>query len=264
MIKGVVLLCVFFIANLNSKENFFDISYVSSSDNFEGYSLSYARFILPRIVLGVGYNTYKLNTTRSDMVKTSFEMMFKDMSFSLKPFYSFQKGSSRFYGAKTAFNLTRQGYERVTTYGMVLSYAWESDVKKKEILFAHLFMEKNFYDEFFIILGVGGSLFNGGFKGRFDRSGLFNLNYAGYVTTNPYSTVTFSAARSFKPDFNSYLYLSFDKINAGMDGLDSYLVGLRTYLEEKESYYLDLSFNLADKKVLSDERIWKVVVGGVF
>ena len=264
MIRNLVLIWLFLLSNLYSKGNFFDLSYVDSSYDFYKYSLSYARLISTNVTLGFGYIGYELDSNTYNMLKTSFDVILKDISFGVKPFYFFQKNDSNFYGIKGSINFLSHGSERVTTYGALLSYGVEDVSRKRESFFTSVFFENNFYDEFFIKFGIGIEALNPGKKGVFDKSDFFSLNYSGYFSRYLHSVVDFSVARSFKPDFNSYLYFNFDKINAGVDRVISYIIGLRMYLEESENYYLDASFNLADKKTLPNERIWRIVVGGHF
>lgn len=239
-------------------KDFFSFYYSDSSFEYSRYSFSYARVLSTNFVVGLGFDLVD-SYYKTNYLKSVFEFGYSNFSFSFKPFYFF-KDNNNLYGGKFSFSFVNSKDEVLTTYGLILSYAKE---KKHSFSYFNFFIEKNFYDEFFIVLQPGLSLKNDSRFSAFDITYLFNTSYNGFVNSILYSSFSLSFARSFKPDFNSYLYINFDRLNSTPNNTNSYTIGLRAYLDENSQYYLDFSYNIADHKDIKNENIWRFSLGGI-
>ncbi|MGC9070759.1 MAG: hypothetical protein ACP5IO_05565 [Elusimicrobiales bacterium] len=243
-------------------QNYFDASYTNSSQDFSNYSLSYMRILSTKTAVGIAYIRYG-DKDVSSLSRLLFSYFSKGFSLSLSPFYFFPKDGFNFYGAKASFDIIRYGDETVSTYSFYSSYGNEKNSFIDKTIFLGFSFERNYYDEFFIMLHSGIGVEGEGKAGFFNKNILFDSSFLGFINILPYSVLGFSFVRSFKPDFNSYLYIWFDRINS-KSNINSYILGLKTYLDDSQNYYADVSFNFADHKSISNEKIWKISVGGSF
>lgn len=250
------LLCFDF---LYSNNNFFNLYYLNSSFDLSKYSFSYARVVSTNIVTGIGFDIWDNDFKKTNYLKSNIEFSYSGFGLALKPFYFF-KDKENLFGGKFSFSLIKAKDDVLTTYGLILNYTKE---KKNDFSYFNFFIEKNYYDEFFIIFQPGFSLRKINNLSFFDTSYMFNTLHNGFLNYFLYSSFSFIFARSFKPDFNSYVYIGFDRLNSKLNDINSYTFGLRTYIDEKSDYYLDLSYNFADNKSLENEKIWKISLGGV-
>ncbi len=259
-ISVVGVFCLFSLSLFS--QNYFDLSYINSSKNFSEYSFSYLHALSTKIAGGVGYTRYdgKDDTSLSRLLLNYFSRGF---SVALTPFYFLKEKDFSFYGIKTSFDVIRYGEETVSRYSFYSSYGKEKTSFKKDVFFAGFIFDKNYYDEFFIMFHGGVGISGSGKFGFFNKNILFDSSFSGFIDNLPYSMFGFNFVRSFKPEFNSYLYVGFDRINS-KDDINSYIVGLKSYLDEGENYYANISFNIAVHKSSSNERLWKLSFGGRF
>lgn len=259
----VVFILFFWVSVLDAK-SVMDFSYYTGSDQFNRYSASYITSISTYVFSGINYSFYNSNNLR-DTNSFRFDISYvnKNYIFSFKPFYYPEKSGTSSYGFKTGFGIVNGKDEVFTTYYASFSLAQEkgSSYNKRDFI-TEASVEKNFYDEFFIILR--GSLnvnYNKKNHGIYDNMDILSYGYTGVTDYTVYSTLGFNFARSFKPDFNSYLYTGFDRINGYTDNINSYILGLKVFLDEKESYYMDFNYNFADFKKYSNSKFFKVSLG---
>lgn len=263
MIK-LFILCVFFSLELYS-QNFFDISYADSNKGFKEYSFSYIHAFSTNSAAGIEYRGYDNLGYDINTVIAPINFYFRDYNIVFDLFYSLKKNNNSFYGFKGIFTLMKYKEEVVTNYSFSYSYAREDYTRSRHLAVAGFSFDKNYYDEFFITSKLFLALKNAGKSGFFDKKIFYDSYFHGFLPSVAHSMLEVGFARSFKPDFNSYIYFSFDRFNNGTkDTINSYNAGLKVYLEEKENYYIDVSYSMINHKTLSDERVFKLSIGGGF
>jgi len=263
MAKFFVFLHLVFINYLNAK-NFSDFSYTFSNDGLNKYSASYITNVSTYFLAGVNYLAYDsddINYVHS--IRIPFNYIKNNYTFSVKPFVYFKNDGYSSAGGKMSFGFIEGKEDVFNTYYISISKGWEKKgTKNFDDFIIDISVEKNFYDEFFIMVhGALDLYYDRKVAGRIDYVDMINYGYTGLVNYTVYSNLGFNFARSFKPDFNSYLYLNYDRINGSMDDLNSYLIGLKTFLDEKESYYIDFNYNFADFKKSSNSNFFKISLG---
>lgn len=262
----VIFIFIFTLIGVNNVyclNNFFEAGYFNS-ESFQKYSFTYGRNISTEITsafnwIGWSYNDVDINSFRGRL-----SYITDNLNISINPVYIY-KSNHNLFGFRLSSSINYYGNETVTTITLSPSYLKENYSNEKRNMSGLSFsFEKNFYDEFFIVFGGFLGMSGKGYNGFFDKTDFFFSRHNGYISSFPYSSVIIGFARSFKPDFNSYLYLSFNRINMHTDDLNSYEIGIRTYIDETENYLFDVSYNIADFKVLSNQKIWKFVISGFF
>lgn len=187
----------------------------------------------------------------------------KNLFVTVKPFYYIDKHDTSSVGAKTGVGFIKAGDEVYSIYSLFLSYQSQKIASSRyNDFFIESSFEKNYYNQFFIFLKAALNVsYDGHLSGYADNSELVNYNYLGPLTSTLYSNFGLRFGRSFKPDFNSYFYTGFDRLNAKSNAINSYSVGFETILDENENYSMDIGYNYADFKNKSNDSFWKFKLG---
>ncbi len=261
-LKGI-LAVILFPLFLNAK-SVADFSYAFGTDIFDKYSLSYFTGMSTYVFAGANFSFYdRKDIDGVSSLRLPFNYVKKNYILSIKPFYYPKKDGFKTLGFKTSFAVVKGKDDIFTTYYLSAGFSKEDcNLQKSKDFIIDASLEKNFYDEFFIMAKAAVNINYDKRKfGYFDNSDLINYGHTGVVNFTVYSNIGMNFARSFKPDFNSYLYLGFDRLNGYLDDLNSYVVGLKTFIDEKENYYMDFNYNFADFKKFSNSRIFKISIG---
>lgn len=257
---------IFCVINGNSK-GVSDFSFFSGSGGFNRYSVSYLTSLSTYVFSGLNYTYYKTDSVKNiSSFKLITNYVNKNYIFSIKPFYYPEKDFIKSYGIKTGFGFISGMDDVFTTYYFSTSLIREKQRNKNySDTLIESSIEKNYYDEFFIMVrGLVNLSYNKKTSGYMDYMDVANYAFNGIIDYTIYSDIGLNFARSFKPDFNSYLYISFDRINGYVDDINSYVIGLKTFLDDKENYYMDFNYNFADFKKCSNEKFIKISLGANF
>ncbi|MBP7795641.1 MAG: hypothetical protein KA059_02560 [Elusimicrobiales bacterium] len=261
LLLGMMFCC---LTTLNSK-SLSDFSYTSGSDGFNRYSLTYQTVLSTSNLCGINYSLYNSKHYPSiNSVRLIYNHYLKKNFFiTVKPFYYFDKDDTSSFGAKTGVGFIKAGDEIYSTYSLFISYQSQKILSSRyNDFFIESSFEKDYYNQFFIFLKAALNIsYDGHSYGYADNSDLVNYNYLGPLTSTLYSDFGVRFGRSFKPDFNSYFYTGFDRLNAKGSDINSYSAGFEAILDENENYSMDISYNYADFKSKNNDSFWKFKLG---
>jgi hypothetical protein len=258
----VFLMSVF---SIYSKDyNYTDFSYWWGGDSYNRYNFNYVRNISTSFFGGGGYEYYEDKKNRGNTIKLNAGFISKNYVFSIKPFYFLKESGGYAFGAKGGADIISGNQELTRNLILNLGTVQKRGKIEHSDFLGEMQIEFNFDDHLFL---SARSSYN--FKPKkiitpFDYSSFWGYNYLGTINDTFYSDIGFGYGRSFKPDFNSYLYFSFDRINTSGDDINSYLIGLKTYLDDDEKYFIDLDYNYADFKKNDNEKHYRLIMGVVF
>lgn len=249
-------------------KNFIDFSYGWGDEDINKYSILYLTDISSSVFGGIGYRCYDYDgVTRVNSITLPLNWTKKNYLVSIRPFYYFKKDNFSLTGVQSGLRFISGSSEVSTTYSVFLSYLSKKYFTNKySSWYISSSIEKNFYDEFFIILKSGLNISKNLNTPQlyFDNSDISFYNYLGVINNTLYSDMSLVFSRSFKPDFNSHLYFGFERINIYKDNINSYIMGLKTYLNEEESYFMDFEYNYADYKKNNNLGFYKISLGVSF
>ena len=244
--------------------DYIDFSYSWGKGHFDGYSINYNRSISTNFFGGVGWEYYEDKGVDRNVVKLVCGFIGERYMLLFRPFYYFKKDAIYAYGVKGGVNLFGVGDGLNRSISLNLGFIDRGGVISYTDFVGEMQIEFSFDDHIFLTARGSYNFNPKRYKGYIDYSNLAEYNYLGYLGDTLYSDVGVGYARSFKPDFNSYLYLSFDRINTQDDDINSYLIGLKTYLDEKERYFMDFGFNYADFRKGDNQRYYRIILGAFF
>jgi len=246
---------------------------LSGSNNFLRQDLTFALNISTPLISGINTSVYKIEKKDSVIsLRLPVSFMFnKNLIGTVKPFYyPKNSNSSSAKGLRASISYLTQNAEKEinTNYNLAISYedqhlGEEQEISAKALDFQ---MEKNFYDNFFILIG-GGLVNNNSVsktaQKRFSEiSDILYTNSMPFFDDNIYSNMSLQVARSFKPDYDSFFYLCFERLNGQISDYNSYIAGLRINFMDKN--FVNFSYNYLDKKAGNDKKYYKVNIGVSF
>jgi len=260
-----LLSTIFFIFNISFvySTNYTDFSYLWNK-NYERFILNYVRDISGDFFGGGSYEYCQNERFNISLIKLNAGFIYNTYIFSFKPFYSFKKDDTYTYGAKIGVNIISEKENITRSLILNLATIFRDGKLKYSDTIAESQIEFGFDKHIF--LSVRGS-YNLNFQrnmSSFDYSSISGYNYLGSLNHTFYSDIGVGYGRSFKPDFNSYIYFSFNIINTSIDNINSYLLGFKAYLDDDEKYFMDFGYNYADFKKYSNEKVYRISLGMVF
>jgi hypothetical protein len=244
--------------------NYTDFSYFLNKKEYERYSINYLTSISTYFFAGTGYEYYENKEIGESILKLMASFVRKNFVFSFKPVYFLKEKQTYAYGLKTGINF---GWGKDDFYKNAvfnLNFLNRNGKIDHSDTVGEVGVELNFDGHIFLSARVSCNFTPTPLISPVDYSSIIGYSYLGYIGYTVYSDVGFGYARSFKPDFNSYLYFSFDRINGYMDDLNSYLIGFKTYLDDEEKYFMDFGYNLADFKKNDNENYYRIMIGVSF
>ncbi|MEF3280265.1 MAG: hypothetical protein K6357_04795 [Elusimicrobiota bacterium] len=267
--KLKVFLCIILVfVNFSSAKNFMDFSYTTGDNDFNKYSFTYLFNFSTYVFSGFNYSAYDLkDVSIVSSVRFPVNILLKNALLSIKPFYYFKKDAFKAKGIRLGARYMKGDEEKEinTVYSGFIGYAnMEYESKTLSITYADASIEKNFYDLFFFFIRGGVRLSKEVVKWPvcyLDNLDVLSYSYSGVLSDTIHSVIGLELARSFKPDFNSYVYIGANRINTYYSDVNSYSAGIKTYLDDKENYYMDFNYNYADFKKGKDIDFWKISTG---
>ncbi|MEW5950349.1 MAG: hypothetical protein GX447_01095 [Elusimicrobia bacterium] len=252
-----------------------DFSLTSGSNEFLRTEGNFASNISTRIVGGIGVSAYKRE--KQDYVYAlRFPLNYfigRNILLTAKPFfYPADRNGSFAQGARASFSLLTENAQNETS----TTYTFAAAHQRQRLAFfgekdfssncAEISAEKNFYDQFFILASAG-AVSNSGFsytvqKNYAETQDLISLNSNSFLNDFVLSKLGLQFARSFKPDFDSYVFAGYDKINGKFSEYNSWLFGLRINFSEKNS--ANFSYNYLDDKKGHSKKYYKISIGILF
>lgn len=259
-----ILILFFFFSGLLESKNYIETRYGWGDENLERYSFTYFTGISSNIITGFEYSSYNLDKfERTQSYKLPVTYLYYYNVYGVTPFYYPEKNNSKAKGVKLYYSLiSPKNPEYITTY--TFSYAYRRQDLNSTRYYDNIVglqIEQNFYGEFFIMV-------KGYLNSYFDRItqntrmfgeiyDMVNLNSIHFFNDTFYSNYGIEFARSFKPDYDSLIYFSFDRVNAYRKDYNSYLLGLKIFLNE-ERFSFNMAYNFIDFKNGSNEDFYRL------
>lgn len=273
MIKLLAVLTIFIPLNLSATV-WTDIGLTFGSNEFSRTELTAATNISTTVVGGLNVSAYKIEK-REYVYSIRMPVNFfasRRFMVTVKP-YLYPKNSDGYSaaGGKLSLSLVKDNPQAETSTTWIVSAAHQKqamgrNAQKITSNSAEIQAEKNFYDQFFILAGLAINASSAhsedAIKNYAEVSDLFSVNTFAFINDDVYSKVGLQFARSFKPDFDSYFYGGYDRINSRFSDYGSWLMGLRINFSDKS--FANFSYNYLDAKKGSNKAYYKFAIGMFF
>ncbi len=252
-----------------------DFSLTSGSNEFARIESNFASNISTRVVAGIGASAYK--EEKHDYV---YALRFPVSVFigrramlSAKPyFYPADAQGSFAQGLRTSISYLTENPQNETSATYLFSVSHQrqrlSSYGQKDFSSncAELSIEKNFYDQFFLLASAG-ALSHSAFsatpqKNYAETQDIISLNTGAFLNDAVNSKLGLQFARSFRPDFDSYIYAGYEKINGRFSEYNSWLLGLRVNFSEKN--FANFSYNYLDSRIGRSKIYYRAGIGLFF
>jgi len=259
-------------ANIFADNKWIESGFWFGSNDFLRQDATFLTNISTRIVGGFNFSFYKLekqNKVYSFRLPLNY-FIYRGFTFSIKPFYYPENGNKMSaYGSR--FSIVHHSQNDINEFATdyTLSFAFEKQKFSQEYFSnksLEMQVEQNFYDEFFLafeaatLINSEGSLSS--IKRYSEISDLISLNAFGFINDRVYNNLGVRIARSFKPDYDSYIYFGMDRLNSKHSDYNSYLLGLRINFVEKN--FFDFTYNYLDSKSFENKKYYKISIGVFF
>lgn len=249
-----------------------DFSLTSGSNEFTRIESNFASNISTKIVAGIGASSYKLENHNYVYALRFPVSVFVGRStmLSAKPyFYPADSDGSFAQGLRASFSYLTENPQDETSSTYLISVSHQrqrlSSYGQKDFSSncAEFSIEKNFYDQFFLLVSVG-AMSHSAFsktaqKNYAETQDIISLNTSAFLNDAVNSKLGLQFARSFKPDFDSYIYAGYEKINSRFSQYNSWLVGLRINFSEKN--FANFSYNYLDSSIGRSKIYYRVGIG---
>jgi len=251
-----------------------DMGFTFGSNEFSRTELTAAKNVSTTVVCGLNISAYKIEK-REYVSSIRMPINFfaaRRFMVTAKP-YIYPKNSNGYSaaGGKLSLSFVKDNPEAETSLTWIVSAAHQKqamgrNAQKITSNSAEIQAEKNFYDQFFILanIAINGSSSHseGVIKSYAEVSDLFSVNTFAFLNDDVYSKAGIQFARSFKPDFDSYFYAGYDRINSRFSDYGSWLMGLRINFSDKS--FTNFSYNYLDAKKGGNKVYYKFVIGMFF
>lgn len=273
--KKIFALIMFFAALNASSAVWTDLGLTFGSNEFSRNEATFAANLSTRIVAGLSLSAYKLEKQNYVSALRMPINIFIGKSFMLtaKPYlYPKNSDGSAAAGGKLSASLVKDNPEEETSVTYTISAAHQKQnlgifpEKKITSDSAEIQAEKNFYDQFFLLAAAAfnrtSAFSSSKLKNYCEISDLFSVNTHAFLNDDVHSRAGFQFARSFMPDFNSYFYAGYDRLNARISDYNSWLIGLRVNFSDKN--FANFSYNYLDAKRGDNKVYYKFGIGIFF